>query len=379
MNKFEKAQNILKELDTDGWLIVCNEDSDINSKFLLGVESHARHYIYISANGDHAVLAVAMEAPMIKKSLEYKGVSTKVSAYTSSDELITKLKKIIDKNKVALNYGENVLDNDGTGFADYLRVGDLAFLREIAPNANFISAAPIIYALRSIKSDDELKDLRNTCKATMELLELLPNWVKIGMTEKELQAKLEYEYMKLGTPAFGTIVANGEHSADPHHNTSTKKIESGVLLIDTGLQIDEMCSDITWTYWVKGKPTEKFLSAYNDLYHSKEIAHVHMIDGTPNYIPALKCREYLAKVGYDHEKLFFHGYGHSLGFEAHDIGTRINWKIPKEHVLKKDMVYTSEPGLYWQGEWGIRLEDDVIIGKEKCEVVTRVPKDPLII
>ena len=379
MNKFEKAQITLNNLGIDGWLIVSNEDSDINSKFMIGVESHARHYIFVSATGNHEIIAVAMEAPMIKKALEKKGVSAKVSSFSSNDDLILKLKNLVKKKQVALNYGENILDNDGTGYADYLRVGDFACLKDLAPEAQFISAAPIIYALRSVKSSEELKDLRNTCKATMELLELLPNWVKIGMTEKEVQAKLEYEYMKLGKPSFGTIVANGAHSADPHHNTSIKKIESGVLLIDTGLQIDEMCSDITWTYWVEGKPSDKFTNAYNALYHSKGIANNYMIDGTPNCVPALKCREYLASDGYDHERLFFHGFGHALGFEAHDIGSRISWKVPKEFILKANMVYTNEPGLYWQNEWGIRLEDDVIIGKEKCEIVTRVPREPIII
>ncbi len=379
MNKFEKAQTVLNDLAIDSWLIVSNEDSDINSKFMLGVESHARHYIFISAKGNHEVIAVPMEAPMIKKALENKGITAKVNSFSTTDELILKLKELINKSRIALNYGENVLDNDGTGYADFLRAGDFACLKDLAPKAEFCSAAPIIYALRSVKSNEELKDLRNTCKATIELLELLPNWVKTGITEKEIQAKLEYEYMKLGKPSFGTIVANGAHSADPHHNTSNKKIEPGVLLIDTGLQIDEMCSDITWTYWVKGEPSEKFINAYTALYLSKEEANEYMIDGNPNYIPALKCRETLAAKGYDHENLFFHGFGHALGFEAHDIGARISWKVSKEFILKENMVYTNEPGLYWQNEWGIRLEDDVIIGKNKCEVVTRVPKEPIII
>ncbi|MFX1480674.1 MAG: M24 family metallopeptidase, partial [Promethearchaeota archaeon] len=92
-----------------------------------------------------------------------------------------------------------------------------------------------------------------------------------------------------------------------------------------------------------------------------------------------KCREFLTKKGYDHEKLFFHGYGHSLGFEAHDIGPRVSWKVSDEIKLMENMVYTSEPGLYWKEKWGIRLEDDIIIGKDKCEKVTYNPKEPLLI
>lgn len=378
MNKFEKASQFLQDLDADGWLIVCNEDSDINSSFMLGVESHARHYVFVAANGQHEVIAVPMEAPMIKRSLKAKGINVKMHTYNSLSILETFLKKILKNSRIALNFGENVLDAEGTHYADFLRVGDYNSIKNLSSKTELISAASIIYKLRSVKSHTQLNDLRDTCKATMELLEDLPNWVKVGMTENEIRAKLEYEYMKIGKPSFSSIVATGSNSADPHHNTSPKKIEPGVLLIDTGLKLDEMCSDITWTYWI-GKPTEEFEKAYKALYEAKLVANGYMIDESPNYLPAVKCRESLAKEGYDHEKLFFHGLGHSLGFEAHDIGERMSWKVPKHFKLKENMVYTNEPGLYWQDKWGIRLEDDIIIGKENCESVTQVPKDPLLI
>lgn len=379
MNKFEKAENILKEINGDGWLIVCNEGNDVNSPFMLGVESHALHYLYIAADGEHRVLAVEMEAPMIKRSLERMKIEAKVESYNSLKELRQILKPIITKPRIALNFGENVLDEKGTYFADYISVGHYFSVKNLAPETEFFSAAPIIYGLRSVKSNEELKDLRNVCKATIEILETLPDIVKKGMSEKEIKAEIECRYMKLGRPSFAAIVGNGAHSADPHHNTSEKKIEEGVLLIDTGLQIDQMCSDITWTFWVGSKPSEEFLAAYDALYNSKEVAEQYFVDNGPANLPGIKCREFLTKKGYDHEKLFFHGYGHSLGFEAHDIGPRVSWKVSDEIKLMENMVYTSEPGLYWKEKWGIRLEDDLIIGKDKCEKVTYNPKEPLLI
>ena len=379
MNKFEKAQKVLHEINGDGWLIICVEDSDINSRFMLGVASHARHYIYIAADGNHKVIAVEMEAPMIARSLKNKGIKAEVVSYSSMSELTTLLSSLIKKPRIALNIGEDILNPNGTAYADQIRVGDYFSMKKLAPQTEFISAAPIINRLRSVKSVEELKDLRNVCKATLELLERFPDWVKVGMTENEVKAKLEYEYMKLGKPSFPAIVGSGAHSADPHHNTSMKKIEPGVLLVDTGLQIDEMCSDITWTFWLGKKPVKEFVDAYHALFESKEIAHEFFTDGTPNNLPPKKCREYLAEKGYDHEKLFFHGYGHALGFEAHDIGGRMSWKVPDNFKLKENMVYTSEPGLYWVEKWGIRLEDDIIVGKDKCEKVTYNSKDPILI
>ena len=379
MNKFERVQRILTQMDADGWLIVCNEDSDINSRFMLGVASHARNYVFVARDGKHVVIAVEMEAPMIQESLKNKGVEAQVLVFKSFEDLKNKLENLLGKPRIALNFGENVLDFEGTYYADYLRMGDFLSVKNLSPKTEFISSAPIISELRIVKSPSEQKDLKNTCRATMEILELIPEWVKIGMTEREVRAKIEYEYMKVGKPSFDTIVGSGVHSADPHHNTSTKKIESGVLLIDTGLQINEMCSDITWTFWVGKKPPKKFLDAYKALYEAKKVANQYYVDGTKNNIPAIKCRECLAEFGYDHEKLFFHGLGHSLGFEAHDVGMRISHLVPDIFILKENMVYTNEPGLYWQGEWGIRLEDDVIIGKSKCEQVTNVPIEPVLI
>ena len=379
MNKFEKAQEILRELGGDGWLIICVEDSDINSRFMIGVGSHARHYIYVAEDGNHKIITAEMEAPMVERSLKKKGVKAEVFAYKSYNELNGLLSPIVKKTRVALNFGENVLSSEGTGFADFINAGDYLSMKKLAPKTEFISAAPIIEALRQVKTPDELKDLRNVCRATIEILEAIPDWVKIGMTENDIKAKLEYEYMKLGRPSFESIVATGAHSADPHHNTSLKKIEQGVLLIDTGLQIDEMSSDITRTWWVGANPPEDFTKAYITLYGAKNIANDYFTDGTPRNLPGLKCREYLTAKGYDHEKLFFHGLGHSLGFVAHDIGGRVSWKVPEEHKFKENMVYTNEPGLYWRDKWGIRLEDDVIVGKGKCEQVTKVSEIPILI
>ena len=379
MNKFEKAQQILQEINGDGWLIICNEDNDIHSRYLLGVGSHALHAIFIAADGNHKVLPVVMETNMVKKSLKKKGIDAEVIPFNSASEFVKKLKPIITKPKIALDFGENIFEEDTTSYADYIPFGTHLALQKLVPNTDFISAAPIIYELRSVKSSEELKDLRNVCKATIELLEKIPDMTKVGMTEREVMAKLEYEYAKVGKPAFPAIVGTGEHSADPHHNTSNKKINLGPLLIDTGMQIDDMCSDITWTYWVGNNPPKEFIDAYSALYEAKEIANKYYIDDTPSRLPAIKCREYLAEKGYDHEKLYFHGLGHALGFEAHDVGPRVSWKAPENTKLKENMVYTNEPGLYWIGKWGIRLEDDVIIGKEKCEQVTYVPKDPIVI
>jgi Xaa-Pro aminopeptidase len=379
MNKFEKAQQLLQDNDIDAWLIVGYEKNDINSPFMLGVDAPSLHCIYISAEGDHHIIAVEMEAHMVKNALEEKRINAKVSPFSTAKEFMDLFSSVVPNKRIALNYGENLFTLESTAYADFLPTGQFFTLKKLLPEAEFVSSAPIIYGLRSTKSKEEQKDLRNACKATMEILDSIPDIVKRGMTENEVKAEIEYRYLKIGKPLFPAIVGTGAHSADPHHNTSNKKIEPGPLLIDTGLIIDQIGSDITWTYWIGNKPSDEFIKAYDVLYDAKKAANEYYTDGTPSVLPAKKCREYLAEKGIDHKKLFIHGLGHALGFVAHDVGPRISIATSGDSILKENMIHTNEPGLYWMGEWGIRLEDDVIIGKEKCEQVTNVPKEPLTI
>ena len=144
MNKFEKAQQILQDESLDAWLIIGYERNDINSPFMLGVEAPSLHCIYIAANGDHHIIAVQMEANMIKETLEKKGVKAKVTPYTSIKEFVSIFSSTVTKPRIALNYGENILSLESTAFADFLPVGQYFTLKKILPKTEFFSAAPII-------------------------------------------------------------------------------------------------------------------------------------------------------------------------------------------------------------------------------------------
>ncbi|RLI62253.1 MAG: hypothetical protein DRO88_12045 [Promethearchaeia archaeon] len=379
MNLFERAQHLLDRNEIDGWLIACSEGSDIHSEFMLNLEVHIRHYIYIDRSGNHQVLTCTMEKPMVEKQLNKMGVNAQVSAYTGFDDIQEKLKKILNKPKIALDFGENVLSMESTAFAEYLPLGEYRALRSLAPNTNFLSAAPIIYELRTIKTNEDIEDLRETAKINLEILEDLPNWVKIGMTENEVKRKLEAKYLENGGIGFPAIIANNANAADPHHNGSDKKIEKGVLLIDSGMKPHRMCSDITWTYWIGGEPSEDFVNSYQALNYAKAKSYKVIKAGNPMNLPAIRVREALAEKGYDHEKLYFHSLGHSLGFQVHDVGGGMRAKMPDSILQRENMIITNEPGLYWEGQWGVRLEDDLVIKEDGYDKLTYTPKDPPLI
>ncbi len=377
MNKFDKAAGLLKQHGIDGWLISCNEGGDIHSPYFLGIKSHARHFILIDANGNHQVIAVVMEAPMIKKALDAMKIKATVRAFNGNEEMLAFLKELVARPTIAVNYGENSLQT-GTDFADYIKAGELESLRLLAPKTRFVSAADLITGMRSVKTPGELASLREAVKMTLEIFEAIPTWVKVGMTEQEVMARLHYEFFKIGEPSFEAIVASGENTADPHHNSSGTKIAPGAFCVDAGLRRDQMSSDITWTFWIGGKPPQEFLDAYNALFEAKKVANQYMRAGTATIVPDQECRKYLESRGFDHRKLFVHGLGHALGYEVHDVGPRASAAATPGAVFEENMVYSNEPGLYWQGMWGLRLEDDIIIKKGKCEQVSYNPPDPIL-
>ncbi|MHA1370853.1 MAG: M24 family metallopeptidase [Promethearchaeota archaeon] len=378
MNKFERARNLVKELGLDCWLITSNEDNDLHSEYMLGVRAHSRHFICIPAQGDPEIMISKMEASMVQSRLQEQGIKANIQIPDSPDGLKNWLKKHLDNRVVALNYGEDVLFGSNA-FADHITYGVLMGIKNVLSNANLVSASDLVYKLRSIKTDAEIKDLKEAVKITAEILEDVPNWVRVGMTEREIRARIETEYLKVGEVAFETIVATGKNSANPHHNTSNVKIKPGPLLIDTGAKINSMCADITWTFWVGGKPPDNFVKAYSALLKAKKAAYDHVKSGVKARLPATKCRESLADNGYDVEKLFIHGLGHPLGFEVHDIGPRLSVNASESDIIEDGMVYTNEPGLYWDNKWGIRLEDDFIVRHHHAEVTIHVPKEPPVI
>ena len=217
---------------------------------------------------------------MIVKSLDAQNINVEVDVYSVFPEIVEKLKNLIDNKKIGLNYVDDIFSSSGLFYGNILRVGEYNAIKRIAPNAEFVPAGPIILKLRSKLVGNDVKIVKDAVKGTLEILERVPTWVKPGLTELELKAKIHYEILKMGKPSFPAIVATGPNSADPHHNSSSKKIGKGALMVDMGINISEIKSDLTWTYWVgPEKPPEEFIQAYEALYESKITANEYMVAG----------------------------------------------------------------------------------------------------
>lgn len=207
-----------------------------------------------------------------------------------------------------------------------------------------------------IKSEKEIAKISKACRITEETFaEVLP-YVKEGVSERELQAEIIYRFLKKGAekPSFEPIVAFGENSAIPHHETGDTRLKRGqAVLFDIGCVCGGYCSDFTRTVFY-GRPTAEFYGAYNVVYDAFFNVYNNVTAGT-----SCSDADGLARAVLEKENLpFTHSLGHGVGINIHE---RPYLSKKSKEVLKNGNVFTIEPGCYIAGKFGIRLEDTVYL------------------
>ncbi|MBR5900659.1 MAG: aminopeptidase P family protein [Clostridia bacterium] len=232
-------------------------------------------------------------------------------------------------------------------------------------------------ASREIKTEFELQSISKACEITQKAFYSAVERVKEGMTERELADLIDTGCVKLGAEgaAFETIVAFGENSAVPHHQTSNRKLTLNTpILIDTGCVVNGYRSDLTRTFYF-GTPSEKFVKAYDQVLNANLIAIKSIKEGCLTSDADAYARNYLESYGVADK--FTHSLGHGVGLEVHESPTLSPKATPKP--LKEGTVFTIEPGLYYDGEFGIRIEDTVVLQRNGVKRLFTDEKNLLII
>lgn len=236
-------------------------------------------------------------------------------------------------------------------------------------NENALS--DVINDLRSIKSQDEIDNIKKAQSITDKAFSHMVGYIKAGMTELEVQLELEYTMRKLGATglAFDSIVVSGVKSSLPHGVASDKVIEQGdFLTMDFGASYNGYCSDMTRTVAI-GKISDEQLKVYETVLNAQLMAIDAIKAGKICCDIDKVARDYIYSEGY--EGCFGHGLGHSLGLYIHEeprFGTTCNVK------LKPNMILTVEPGVYLPSKFGVRIEDMVVITENGSEIITNSEK-----
>ena len=226
---------------------------------------------------------------------------------------------------------------------------------------------------RMIKDEEEIEYLRKACKVTDECFEHIVNYIRPGMTEKQIAREIDYYYYKNaeGT-SFETIVASGENSSKPHAVPTDRKIQrEDIITIDMGCKINGYCSDMTRTIFVGNVP-EHMKEVYNLVLKNQEQALEDIHDGANTKQISKMVENDFKLEGYD----LIHALGHGVGLDIHESPVL---GIHSETILRENMVVTDEPGIYIPGQFGVRIEDTVLVNKATCEPLTKAPKKYVII
>ena len=188
------------------------------------------------------------------------------------------------------------------------------------------------------------------------------------MTEKQIARKIQNYYMNNSEGiSFEPIVASGENSSKPHAIPTDRVIkENDIITIDMGCKIKGYCSDMTRTIFI-GNPTEEQKRVYNLVLDNQEKSLREMKDGASIKDIAKIVTSNFALQGYD----LVHSLGHGVGLEIHETPFI---KEANDNTLKENMVVTDEPGVYIPGNFGIRIEDTLLITKDGTDVLTKSEK-----
>lgn len=241
-------------------------------------------------------------------------------------------------------------------------------LKTIYPNAKFIDISHSLIELRSCKTSEEISLIDKACQITVSAFDLVVGELRRGTlrTEQDVSDFLEKSIRSMGGDlAFPTIVAMGKNAATPHHKTSQNELKRGFLLMDFGASYNNYCSDMTRVVFL-GKPNQVEIADYNLLLNTQEDI-IHSITKGSRFKQLDKqARKSLGK----YSSSFIHSLGHGIGIEVHESPIFSNNK----HQVSDNQVFTIEPGIYFPGRFGLRIEDTLVFNGD-TKILTTATKN----
>jgi Xaa-Pro aminopeptidase len=256
---------------------------------------------------------------------------------------------------------------------EHLTIAEKKRLVDLLPSGTRLNSAPQwVEEFRMVKDQDELARIRAAVNLGATLFERATEVLRSGVKESEVAAEMEYLARQAGAEAmsFPTIIASGERSALPHGRATPKAIAGGFVVCDFGVILGGYCSDQTRTVWVGSPVPIEARRAYERVKEAQQAAISAVKPGVRTAEVDEAARKVLRKAGLGRN--FTHSTGHGVGLEIHE-SPRI--AASQKESLEPGMVITIEPGVYFPGKWGIRIEDMVAVTETGCEVLTPTSKD----
>ena len=237
-------------------------------------------------------------------------------------------------------------------------------------------AQKLLDGLRASKDEGELALMRRAQAITDEAFRAILNFIRPGMTEREIAARLVYELLSRGGErvSFDPIVAAGPNGSQPHAVPGDQMVEEGMFItMDFGCKSGGYCSDMTRTVAL-GQPSQEMEEVYSAVLAAQKAGINAARAGVTGQEIDEAARRVLREAGYG--EYFSHGFGHSLGVDIHESP---NANSKEQRPMPVGAVISAEPGVYIPGRFGVRIEDVLILNETGCEDITRSPKDLIVL
>ncbi len=265
------------------------------------------------------------------------------------------------------------------GIEDSLSLREFHSLEKLTSansHVKLIETSNFVEELRAIKDELEIEYMREAQAITDKAFAHICSFIKAGMSELDVQRELDrfmYENGSIGL-AFPSIVAAGPHAASPHAQPSEQILNTGdAVVMDFGARVNGYCSDMTRTVFL-GEPSDDVSHAFGVLRKANEECEAKMKAGVRASLVHNHAEKVLARGGYANK--MGHSLGHSLGLDIHE-SPALSWKNDNE--IEEGVVITVEPGIYLDGDFGMRLEDFGVVRQEGFEVLTQSTHEMVII
>lgn len=237
-------------------------------------------------------------------------------------------------------------------------------------------AQSLLDSLRASKDEEEQRTMQKAQQITDETFKAILSYIRPGMTEREIAARIVYELLRRGAEqvSFDPIVASGPNGSRPHAVPGDTVVESGVFItMDFGCKVDGYCSDMTRTVAL-GAPTEEMEQVYETVLAAQKAGINAARAGITGREVDAAARQVIAAAGYG--QYFSHSFGHSLGLEIHEAP----FASPScDQILPAGCMISAEPGIYIPGKFGVRIEDVLHIKEGGCDDITRSPRDLIVL
>jgi Xaa-Pro aminopeptidase len=257
----------------------------------------------------------------------------------------------------------------------------LRFQAALDAAAVYLPASTVLSELRMVKDADEIALLRAAARAADRVVAAIAGGRLIGRTEEDVAGEVRERLIEEGhdTTSFA-IVGAGPNSASPHHDASDRVIEAGEpIVLDIGGTLGGYGSDVTRTLWVTGGdategPDPRFLELFGVLYEAQAAGRGAVRPGVTCEAIDAAARSIIDEAG--HGEAFFHRTGHGIGLEGHEDPYLVAGNaLP----LRAGMAFSVEPGIYYPGEYGARIEDIVVCGDDGPIVLNEAPRELMVV